>query len=202
MEHITRVEKYLRNGEHYDELNVDIALLVEAVRGSLVDPLTHVTNRAGLIAEWPNLCGTRPAVALLDLDKFKPVNDTYGHAAGDAVLVEVAARLRACHCGEVVRLGGDEFTIILPCSLAQAVAILQRVLAVIARPIHLPSGVDVAVSASIGVHLAAQDLGAALARADAAMYRAKVERTGLVVYNPRCDRRPARHRPPIRLRDR
>lgn len=119
------------------------------------------------------------AVCYLDLDGFKPVNDTHGHDAGDEVLREVALRLqRAVRGSDVVaRLGGDEFAIVLTGSedAGSARTVLQRCLAEIERPIDIGGGGTVRVSASIGVALAqgACDTAAVMRGADAAMYAAK-----------------------------
>ncbi|HIJ37343.1 MAG TPA: diguanylate cyclase [Rhodospirillaceae bacterium] len=119
-------------------------------------------------------------VGYLDLDGFKPVNDRYGHTAGDVVLVEIAARLRSCMRGgdTVARLGGDEFVFLLlgldrfeECRIA-----LERILSAINQPIAI-NDVAVTVSASIGVTIFPTDGGDAdtlLQHADQAMYQAKL----------------------------
>ncbi|SCL38802.1 diguanylate cyclase (GGDEF) domain-containing protein [Micromonospora rhizosphaerae] len=81
-------------------------------RATLRDPLTGLANRAGLADAWTQLAPLRPWVVVVDLDGFKPVNDTHGHAAGDIVLTAVAQRLRRAH-GVASRLGGDEFAALL-----------------------------------------------------------------------------------------
>jgi len=203
MEVIARIEKYLQHGVTYDRLNDDLAALVARARIAYTDPLTGVANRAGLVAEWPTLCTAVPTVAMLDLDRFKQANDRYGHGAGDLILIEVAVRLCTCG-GRVARLGGDEFAMVLPCSLVRAIGLMHDLAAVVAGPIGLPGGMEVTVSASIGVHRATStDLGMMLACADAAMYRAKALNIGVAAYNPHCDGEPVTdHRPPVRLRDR
>ncbi len=121
------------------------------------------------------------AILGLDLDRFKTVNDSLGHQAGDALLTTVAERLRACVRAEdtVARLGGDEFTIIQT-GLAQPEAghaLAQRVIAAIAAPIAL-CGRHICVGVSIGVTLAPQaqmDADELLRQADLALYRAKRE---------------------------
>ncbi|WP_431257587.1 diguanylate cyclase domain-containing protein [Roseateles chitinivorans] len=127
------------------------------------------------------------AVCYLDLDGFKPVNDTHGHDAGDVVLKEVALRLQQSLRGNdvVARLGGDEFAILLSASddAGSTRTVLQRCLAEIERPIrvnehhteHPTEPQTVRVSASIGVVLAQGtcDIGAVMRGADAAMYAAK-----------------------------
>ena len=118
-------------------------------------------------------------VGYLDLDGFKPVNDTYGHQSGDRVLVEVANRLRLCLRGgdTVARLGGDEFVFLLVGldRFAECEIALQRMLAAIAQPIEI-GDVSINLSASIGVTIYpadAVDTDSLLKHADHAMYRAK-----------------------------
>jgi diguanylate cyclase (GGDEF)-like protein/PAS domain S-box-containing protein len=117
-------------------------------------------------------------VAFLDLDDFKSVNDTFGHAAGDELLQEVAQRLVGCvrPADTVARLGGDEFAVLLEDStLADAQDVAERVLHATSMPVSL-GGSEVVVHASIGITLA-DDPGETpdqlLAQADAAMYTAK-----------------------------
>jgi diguanylate cyclase (GGDEF)-like protein len=122
--------------------------------------------------------GGRVGVMAIDLDRFKLVNDTYGHGAGDQLILAVASRL-ANLCGpldSVVRLGGDEFVILCPETSTQGLVHLARqIVEVVAQPVDLPFG-RVFVGASIGVSLVEEDGvdGAeALRQADLAMYRAK-----------------------------
>ena len=146
------------------------------------DSLTGVANRrqfrdrlAGALA-----VGERDlAVAFCDLDRFKPVNDTFGHSAGDAVLVEAAARLRSgLRAGdELARLGGDEFTVLLR-NVADADAathVAERLLATMRQPFVLPSGASVEVGLSVGVALWREGATAdgLLADADEALYASK-----------------------------
>ncbi|KAF0863862.1 bifunctional diguanylate cyclase/phosphodiesterase [Pseudomonas sp. LD120] len=119
------------------------------------------------------------AVCMLDLDGFKAVNDGYGHACGDLLLVEVAARLRSIIRGEdvVARLGGDEFVLILRYvrDMLELRAALQRVLVAISQPYSI-QGKDINVFASIGVTLFPtdnHDADTLLRHADQAMYVAK-----------------------------
>ncbi|MDY7101406.1 MAG: diguanylate cyclase [Actinomycetota bacterium] len=123
--------------------------------------------------------GRPTTVLFLDLDGFKPVNDTYGHELGDELLAEVAKRLRrAIRPGDTAaRLGGDEFAVLCPRLGAEdAPSIAQRLLATLHEPILGPDGFPLDVSASIGVAVAPpsiDDLRHVLREADAAMYRAK-----------------------------
>jgi diguanylate cyclase (GGDEF)-like protein len=122
--------------------------------------------------------GTTVALLFVDLDHFKRVNDTLGHAAGDRLLIEVADRLRHClrASDTAARLGGDEFVVLLHVATADDAAIVaDRILEALSAPV-LISGVDVDVSASIGIAASvagAVDGGDLLRNADAAMYRAK-----------------------------
>ncbi|MEJ2621478.1 MAG: EAL domain-containing protein [Candidatus Thiodiazotropha sp.] len=119
------------------------------------------------------------AVCYLDLDGFKPINDTYGHSVGDQILVEVAQRLLSTvREGDTVsRIGGDEFVLILSDlpNLDQCMGILDRIMAVISDPLTIGDD-DVEVSASIGITLFPEDDADAdilLRHADQAMYIAK-----------------------------
>ncbi|TYB92197.1 GGDEF domain-containing protein [Micromonospora sp. WP24] len=164
------------------------------------DPLTGLANRTGLAQAWDQLAPLRPWVVVVDLDGFKPVNDTHGHAAGDHVLTTVAQRLRSVH-GVAARLGGDEFAALLLDPNPAAAA--RQLAGAIAAPVRLPSGVAVSVTASIGLAPASPaGLAAALGDADAAMYRAKTTRAGVVAYDPlRDDHTTADPRPALRVRD-
>jgi len=177
----------------------------EADRRALTDPLTGLANRAGLHTAWPTLAPTAPVLALIDLDGFKPVNDQYGHAAGDTVLATIAGRLRTLLpdlC--IARLGGDEFVVVLPGPMHQAHTLAVHVAATIALSVPVAHPVVVTVTASIGLASAFDaDLGRVLAAADAAMYRAKTSRTGIAVHDPQLDDRTsllADPRPAVRLR--
>jgi diguanylate cyclase (GGDEF)-like protein len=143
------------------------------------DGLTKLANRSRFVAELDDAIagGAAPAVLLIDLDDFKTVNDTMGHAAGDALLVEVAGRLRAAvrEHDLVARLGGDEFTILLPYAgsdVAGRVAdeIQQR----LSEPWNL-EGQPVTTRASIGVacYQPGDEPSTVLSSADIAMYEAK-----------------------------
>ncbi|WP_089157928.1 GGDEF domain-containing protein [Micromonospora sp. NBS 11-29] len=169
-------------------------------RSTLRDPLTGLANRAGLAQAWEQLAPLRPWVVVVDLDGFKPVNDTHGHAAGDVVLTAVAARLLSVH-GVAARLGGDEFAALLLDT--DPAAACRHLAAAIAAPVRLPSGVTVSVTASIGLAPASPTgLAAALADADAAMYRAKTTHAGVVAFDPlRDDHATADPRPLVRTRE-
>lgn len=141
------------------------------------DPLTGLHNRRAFAEEVGGRAG-RQWIAVVDLDDFKRVNDLHGHAAGDAVLQEVAAALLAGVREEdfVARVGGDEFAIILPrCDRATSAALGERLIAAVERAAADAGYGDCGVSATIGV--APQELGGAAAdafeAADLALMRAK-----------------------------
>lgn len=150
------------------------------------DSLTGVANRA-LFLEYlqtESAHGTRNgpvfAVHYLDLDKFKVINDTHGHAAGDAVLVEVAARLtRSVRSADTVaRFGGDEFAILQRGVDEQAAAglLAERINRAVIEPIEI-DGVTVEIGVSIGIAFSSdnEDAESLLALADRALYRVKSE---------------------------
>lgn len=133
---------------------------------------------------------TALAVMLIDLDRFKDVNDTLGHQNGDRLLVEVGQRLReALDPGDVVaRLGGDEFAVLLPVCDGEdaAVEVGRRLVRTLESSFDL-ADVEVDVGASIGVAMSSEsvtDAATLLRRADVAMYTAKEEHTGVEVYSP------------------
>jgi diguanylate cyclase (GGDEF)-like protein/PAS domain S-box-containing protein len=124
--------------------------------------------------------GDRVAVIFVDLDRFKPVNDQYGHEAGDRLLVQVAARLQSClrQSDTSARLGGDEFIALLQGirDSGDAEAVAQKIRAALREPFDLGNGVVVQISASLGVALDVEELidaGGLRAQADRAMYRSK-----------------------------
>src|SRR5690606_5185296 len=125
-----------------------------------------------------NRSGGDVAVVFIDLDDFKGVNDTLGHAAGDALLVQVSDRLLNATrgCDTVARLGGDEFAILLERlpSIEDALVVANRALAALSRPIVV-EGREVYTPGSVGIALAeaGDDADALLRNADLAMYMAK-----------------------------
>ena len=150
------------------------------------DALTGLPNRV-LFADRAHqaLLGARRqggivAVCVLDLDEFKPINDRYGHMAGDEVLKAIAHRLQASMRAEdtVARLGGDEFALLLRAvySPHEVETVLTRVLQAVAKPCKLDDTQTAAVTASIGValyHEAGDDFDSLMRHADEAMYIAK-----------------------------
>ncbi|MEN1974114.1 putative bifunctional diguanylate cyclase/phosphodiesterase [Cellulomonas sp. P4] len=158
------------------------------------DPLTGVANRRALIEAVADASDGEGGAALLivDLDKFKDVNDRFGHAVGDAVLVAVAARLDEAVAGRglLARLGGDEFAVVLPGSDAPAaVRVAQRLAATVAEPVDVADR-TIHVASSIGVACTALEgraQGELLRRADAAMYLAKRAGGGIRVFDHEAD---------------
>ena len=160
--------------------------LAVACHAAAHDPLTGLPNRRAFYRSAPALVADRhrrPLMAVLvDLDDFKRVNDTLGHAVGDRVLVTVARRFSELAPGGLVaRLGGDEFVglLVWPGADSQGLREVGRMLAAaLAAPVVIPEA-GVAVTASVGVvsSWGPADLDELIDRADAAMYRAKFQRT-------------------------
>lgn len=158
---------------------------------ALHDPLTGLPNRSHLMRELAaRFDGTLPpqsALLLMDLDRFKEINDGLGHDVGDRVLTEVAARLHAATpAGDtVVRLGGDEFALLLddPPGEGRPEAVAGRLLESLQRAVEV-DGLTLSVGVSIGVchSTEAIDATAMLQSADVAMYRAKRQGRSIAVY--------------------
>jgi diguanylate cyclase (GGDEF)-like protein len=139
------------------------------------------TQLLGLSIETARRYGRRLAVLFIDLDRFKVINDTLGHEAGDVLLREIGARLREClrSSDVVARLGGDEFVVLLPevNDPAQAAAVARSILAVVMKPVVI-LGQECRVTASVGVCVHpddGQDDQSIMKNADMAMYLAKEE---------------------------
>lgn len=158
-------------------------LLDRLANQALHDPLTGLANRTRLHerlsqAVAASAGGRQPLLVFsIDIDGFKPVNDSYGHAAGDRLLAELGRRLQACiRTGDTAaRTGGDEFTLLLPGSGTDIAApMARRVMDAIAAPVH-DSGTVLKVTASIGIAIGSglEDPEELLERADKAMYSAK-----------------------------
>ncbi len=178
------------------------------------DSLTGLANRGTFLeamaeAEDQIAAGKILGVLYIDLDHFKPVNDTLGHAAGDAVLKSAAERIRRCvgKSGMAARLGGDEFAALVgPVSDVREIeAVSERILASIRAPIH--SGeLEMVLSASIGVAVAprdGKDTDTLMRNGDLALYRAKSEHRGSVCfYQPEMDaQQKRRHAIELGLKD-
>jgi diguanylate cyclase (GGDEF)-like protein len=180
----------LQNGQLIEELRHE----------SQHDALTALPNRAflqrALVAGLDEVAEGRSrgaAVMILDLDRFKDVNDTLGHHHGDALLVEVAERLRTAvgSSGVVTRLGGDEFAVLVTGTADEdgLVRIGRRVLRALEQPVTL-DGIEVGIGGSLGIAVAprhAVDPAALLKCADVAMYDAKQTTRGLRVFEPQLD---------------
>jgi diguanylate cyclase (GGDEF)-like protein len=169
----------------------------ESERAARFDPLTGLPNRRALqiaIAERP--ADRRRALLLLDLDRFRAVNDALGHGAGDRLLSRVADRLTAVVPAHdlVVRLGGDEFAVLATRveDPASARRIAQHLTEALSRPFPL-DGTPVELSASIGIALQAgrRDGGTLLREAESAMYEAKQRGDQVAVHGPEA----AKHTP-------
>ncbi len=166
---------------------------------ALHDTLTGLPNRALLHDRLKQsiLASQREhapfALFLMDLDRFKEVNDTLGHQAGDVILQQTAARLREAvrESDTVARLGGDEFAVVLPkVDVDGAVLIAEKILRTLQEPFVVESR-TLPIGASIGIALFpghGEDAASLLSRADVAMYAAKHAGGGLTVYDPDLDR--------------
>ncbi|HET9380590.1 MAG TPA: bifunctional diguanylate cyclase/phosphodiesterase [Streptomyces sp.] len=165
----------------------------------LRDPLTGLPNRQWLLERiWTALdeaerLGARSALVLIDLDRFRSVNDTLGHLAGDRLLLQIADRLRVAlpRGAEAARLGGDEFAVLLPVadSITSATRVARGLVTALGSPLDL-DGLTLVLEASAGVAVSpdhALDPEGLLRRADVAMYQAKRDRTGVEVYESKRD---------------
>ncbi|MCA0144640.1 bifunctional diguanylate cyclase/phosphodiesterase [Blastococcus sp. LR1] len=161
------------------------------------DELTSLPNRAAALAHGAELLAVRRgnaqvAVILLDLDRFKEVNDTLGHGYGDRLLAQIGPRLHPLvrDVDLVARLGGDEFLLVLPeMSPTGARAVAGRIRTALGEP-FLVDGLVLDVDASLGVAVSDDgptDVDALLRRADIAMYTAKERQSGVEVYDPTAD---------------
>lgn len=145
------------------------------------DPLTGLHNRAGLRLHLASLEASAADIFYIDLDGFKAINDTFGHAAGDAILASVGERLRglvrSADCA--ARLGGDEFAVVIAADRPDATSMLERLRQLFYTPFAV-GDLDLEIGASIGSQRAepGDDLARAMRLADADMY----------------DRKRARHR--------
>ncbi len=160
------------------------------------DSMTQLLNRAELLARISGVLAKRPrtgvnaGILFIDLDGLKPVNDTYGHAVGDEVIVTVARRIRERIRSDDVlaRFGGDEFVLVLPAIHTADDA--ARIAGVLHRAVQQPMEIEdftITVTVSIGIAVvgAGEPADEALRRADAALYRAKREgKARTAVYAP------------------
>ncbi|SNS28585.1 diguanylate cyclase/phosphodiesterase [Geodermatophilus pulveris] len=171
----------------------EVRALADSRHQARTDELTGLANRRQVF-ETLGAAGARMAaggsvaVLVLDLDRFKEINDSLGHAVGDALLREVGPRLAGQLRGGdlLARLGGDEF-VVLATGLGDdgARALAERLCATVEQPFHL-GGMSLAVDASVGIAVGprhSRDAEELLQMADLAMYAAKAARTGPVVYD-------------------
>ncbi|MGO4804639.1 putative bifunctional diguanylate cyclase/phosphodiesterase [Arthrobacter sp. 2MCAF15] len=166
--------------------------LADMQRQARTDELTGLPNRRALYTDVPRRLASNgrrhSAVLLLDLNKFKEINDSLGHDVGDALLIQVAARLsgQLRPTDLLARMGGDEFVAHIDnCGVEEAQAVALKLRAALAEPYDL-GGVTVHVNASIGISCCpdqGQDLTMLLRRADMAMYTAKSTHGGQCVYD-------------------
>ncbi|MCA1219147.1 putative bifunctional diguanylate cyclase/phosphodiesterase [Streptomyces sp. 8L] len=180
---------------------LDSSLWIASARAEeqLQDPLTGLPNRQWLLDRtWTALeqagsAHARSALVLIDLDRFRSVNDTLGHLAGDRLLLQIADRLRVAlpRGAEAARLGGDEFAVLMPAcdSTTSAQRVARHLVAELSSPLNL-DGLTLVLEASAGVAVFPEhslDAEGLLRRADVAMYQAKRDRTGVEVYESKRD---------------
>lgn len=168
------------------DITSDRQALESLRRQAETDTLTGLANRAVFQARYREVVrdslnhGSATALVLIDLDRFKELNDTFGHTAGDACLCEIAMRLSRAfrNAGLVARIGGDEFALILraPVAPAQIMRVLQETVVMLCRPLFW-NGLRLEVGASIGVALVGRPhrrrITELFAEADMALYDAK-----------------------------
>jgi diguanylate cyclase len=168
-----------------------IVQMADLLRQATTDRLTGLPNRRALYVQAGVLLAApehrRQALLVLDLDRFKEVNDSLGHHTGDQLLIQVGARLgEHLRAGDLlVRLGGDEFAVLLQdAAHEQAAAVAAKLRAALTEPFNLE---DIAVHSSVSIGIAlfpgdGRDLSTLLRKADVAMYKAKASGDGQHVY--------------------
>jgi diguanylate cyclase (GGDEF)-like protein len=168
------------------------ARTVEAVREAHHDPITGLPNRALFLKIFNRVLASRgtatdpTSVLFIDLDRFKAVNDSLGHDAGDQLLALVARRLRGCvrASDTTARVGGDEFAALLHDSPMEAATIVgERIVTAIKEPFRV-AGREIFIGASVGIATSREESErpeTLLHHADVAMYRAKKESPGRVL---------------------
>ncbi|WP_108853300.1 diguanylate cyclase [Albidovulum aquaemixtae] len=182
-----RIRTQIARKRQSDRLRASVA---DGLRLAMTDPLTGLHNRRyalphlARIAERARESGRMFAVMVMDLDRFKSVNDTYGHAAGDAVLVEIAERLKSNlrAVDLLARIGGEEFLVALPdTSLNAAHATAERLRRVVGdAPVALPGGggnvpVTLSIGLALGDGVGALPVGDLIGLADRALLGSKSE---------------------------
>ncbi len=168
-----------------------------AVHHSLHDALTGLPNRTLLAEriEQAVRAGRTAALLLIDIDRFKDINDTFGHRHGDQLLMQVGPRLAAGlrNRDTVARLGGDEFAVLLPdvADLDAAISIAEKLRQTLEATFHVEDlDADLDIEASVGVVLSGEhgsDPTTLLQHADIAMYVAKAQHDGVFAYNAELD---------------
>jgi diguanylate cyclase (GGDEF)-like protein len=176
------IQDVLKVFAEHVSLAVTDAKTLEAMNQAFLDSLTGLASRALFMTRMEGAfatAGSRGVAALfVDLDRFKVVNDSLGHAAGDLLLQGVAKRIEKClRDGDTAaRLGGDEFAVLLPgvSSVDEVVPVAKRILEALRRPFDL-AGKETFVSSSIGIAFGetSHDAQELMVRADLAMYQAK-----------------------------
>ncbi|WP_239163117.1 putative bifunctional diguanylate cyclase/phosphodiesterase [Paractinoplanes rishiriensis] len=174
-------QEMLRAFAEHASLAITDARTLEAMNHSFLDSLTGLAGRALFLTRMEEALATATtgvAVLIVDLDRFKVVNDSLGHPAGDALLVGAAERIKSClRDGDTAaRLSADEFAVLLPgmADAAEPVPVAERILALLHEPFDL--GSEAYVSASIGIAFSApgeDDAQQLLVHADLAMNQAK-----------------------------
>lgn len=185
----SQVSAVLENGRLEDSLAEVTRVKEDMSHRATHDSLTGLANRAllseklGKVIDAPETGAPAAALVFLDLDDFKAVNDTLGHAAGDQLLTSVARRLKSC-CrphDTVARLGGDEFAILLEhlSTSGDAITVVERIIDSLDES-HALSGENVTSHASVGIAFVQPGHGIAdvMRQADEAMYTAKRHRKG------------------------
>ena len=189
---LARCKTQLRHKRYQDQLRQTVQ---ESLEAAITDPLTglynrrYMTHHLGTLVAQHNETGKPVSLLVLDIDYFKPVNDTHGHAVGDDVLKEFARRMQANVRGVdlACRMGGEEFVVVMPdtdVALAYSIAerlrqqIADRAFAAAQGAVELKITVSIGVAATLGI---ADDASALLERADQALYRAKREGRNRVV---------------------
>ena len=168
--------------EYYQQLEQANMELSEQTR---TDPLTGLPNRRALAAALTEAIGrtgeAAPAVAIVDIDHFKMVNDIHGHGEGDQVLTELAAVLKSQFSarGMAARYGGEEFVILMPDTPLQQAELQCEYLRESVS--LLPIGLPITVSIGLAVHRVGESSAETLRRADAALYQAKAQGRDRVV---------------------
>lgn len=185
-----------------EDISVRRAGEISAAELARLDPLTGLPNRLLLRERLEEalarlrMTGDPCALLLVDLDRFKPVNDTLGHPVGDALLIKVADRLRSAVRGAdtVARIGGDEFVVLQTNAkqLSDTQALARRLVDLLSRT-YMVEGQLLTIGASIGIALApadGNDANSLLKNADLALYRAKSDGRGtFTFFEPAMDAR-------------